>query len=309
MKNSLLYFTVLGLSLSLSAFESEPQTEIIDSNQLKAYLEYKREMDSIEATFNYQFGEVNIKNGLANISIPEGFKYLDGETSDMILTDIWGNPPSKGDSRSLGMLIPANLSPLMGDSYSINVTYSEEGYVEDDDAEDIDYSELLEDMQEESKAVNEYRVEQGYPTVEIVGWASDPFYDSEAKKLHWAKEIKFGDDDGENTLNYNIRILGRSGYLQLNAIGVMSDLPNVQKDINPILASVNFNDGHRYADFNPEMDNVAAVGIGGLIAGKILLKTGLLAKLGILLAKFWKVIAIGVVAVFGGIKKFFGKGE
>lgn len=312
MKNRLLSIALIGLSCSAIALDEEldsTMTLSLDSAQLEAYMAYKLQMDSLESTFNYEYGEIFLKDDLATIHVPEGFKYLNGETSEMILTDIWGNPPSESDARSLGMLIPANLSPLSGDGYSINVTYSEEGHVEDDDAKDIDYTELLEGMQEESIEINKYRVEQGYSTVDIVGWAADPFYDAEAKKLHWAKELKFGAEEGENTLNYNIRILGRSGYLQLNAIGLMSDLPNVTKDINPILASVNFNEGHRYTDFNPEIDKVAAVGIGGLIAGKILLKTGLLAKLGLLLAKFWKVIAIGGVAVIGGIKKFFGKGE
>jgi uncharacterized membrane-anchored protein len=45
--------------------------------------------------------------------------------------------------------------------------------------------------------------------------------------------------------------------------------------------------------------------MGGLIAGTVLAKTGLLAKLGLILLKAWKVIAIGAVAAAGVIKKFF----
>jgi len=47
-----------------------------------------------------------------------------------------------------------------------------------------------------------------------------------------------------------------------------------------------------------------------LIAGKVLAKVGILAKLGLLLAKFWKLILVAVVGAFGAIRRFFtGKQE
>lgn len=157
-------------------------------------------------------------------------------------------------------------------------------------------------MQKDVEEANPARIEQGYDAVQLVGWASAPFYDQNEKKLHWAKELKFGDSE-DNTLNYNIRILGRKGYLVLNAIGDMSILPEFQKDVDQILAAVNFNEGHKYADFNPKLDKVAAYGIGGLIAGKVLAKAGLLT----LLLKGWKLIALGVVALLAGLRNRFGR--
>ena len=161
-------------------------------------------------------------------------------------------------------------------------------------------------MKESFAEGNKIRVEKGYPTMDFVGWASTPFYDEANKKLHWAKELKF-EGSPINTLNYNIRILGRKGFLELNAIGEMTMLDEIKNNIDPILGSVNFNDGNRYSDFNPDIDKVAAYGIGGLIAGKLLAKAGLLAKIGIILAKFWKIIALAFIGLFAGMKKFFGK--
>ena len=132
-----------------------------------------------------------------------------------------------------------------------------------------------------------------------------PFYDSENKKLYWAKELKFEDSE-INTLNYNIRILGRKGYLNLNAIGDMTILNEFKGDVDQIFASVSFKEGSTYREFNPSIDKIAAYGIGGLIAGKVLLKVGLLAKLGILLAKFWKILLVAIVAIGAGIKRFMG---
>jgi uncharacterized membrane-anchored protein len=91
----------------------------------------------------------------------------------------------------------------------------------------------------------------------------------------------------------------------MNVIGEMPVLPQVNANMDNILPAVNFTEGNRYSDFNPDIDKVAAYGIGGLIAGKALLKAGILAKIGLVLAKFWKLIAIGFVAFFAGIRKLF----
>ena len=57
-----------------------------------------------------------------------------------------------------------------------------------------------------------------------------------------------------------------------------------------------FNDGMRYADFQPGVDEVAAFGIGALVAGKIAAKTGALAALILLLKKFGIFIIAGIAA-------------
>ena len=43
-----------------------------------------------------------------------------------------------------------------------------------------------------------------------------------------------------------------------------------------MLALASFRDGARYGDFDASIDEIAAVGIGGLIAGKVLAKAGFL---------------------------------
>ncbi|MEI9946725.1 MAG: DUF2167 domain-containing protein [Chitinophagaceae bacterium] len=62
----------------------------------------------------------------------------------------------------------------------------------------------------------------------MVGWAQPPFYDSKNKVLHWAKELQFGGED-LNTLNYDVRFLGRKGILSLNAVATIDQLPKVKK--------------------------------------------------------------------------------
>lgn len=259
-------------------------------------------IDSIEQSLKYQHGTVQLGDGFASLAVPEGYKFLDAAQSTYVLTNLWGNPPSD----VLGLLFPENISPLSENfTYAVEISYSEEGFIKDKDAKKIKYDELLEQMQKESLEANPERVKAGYEPVELIGWASSPFYDESSKKLHWAKELKFGEAE-MNTLNYNIRILGRKGYLNLNAIGDITVLPEVKKDISKILTSVNFNKGYTYEEFNPKLDKVAAYGIGGLIAGKVLAKVGLFA----VFLKFWKIIALAVIGGFAAFrKKIFKKEE
>jgi len=254
-----------------------------------------QKIDSIEQTFTYERGSITLKNGIGTITVPKGFKYLNAEQAERVLVDLWGNP--KTENITLGLLLPENQGVLSQKGYVFNIQYDEIGYVEDKDADDIDYDELLTQIKEDTKEENIERKKEGYEPITIVGWASTPFYDKEKKILHWAKEIKFG-SEAQNTLNYNIRILGRKGVLVLNAIAGTSELPLVQKDINKVIDIVSFNKGYTYAEFDSSIDNVAAWTIGGLVAGKVLTKVGFFA----ILAKFGKIIVITLIGLFGAFK-------
>ena len=299
MKNVILFFCFL-ISTPTFAFKDSLNVdkEMEAAMMMVAYQNY---IDSVENTFTFITDAVDISSGLADLKVPSGFKYLDSKSSEVVLTDIWGNPPSE----SLGMLFPVDNKLSDPSFYAINITYSEEGYIEDEDAETLDYDDLLQSMKEGMVETNKMRSEMGYETVNLIGWASPPFYDKTSKKLHWAKELNFEGQE-TNSLNYNIRILGRKGFLEMNVIGEMAQLPEIIKNVDKVVNSIEFKEGNRYADFNPSMDEVAAYGIGGLIAGKVLMKAGLLAKAGILLAKFWKVIAVALLAFGAGIKNLFG---
>jgi uncharacterized membrane-anchored protein len=259
---------------------------------------WKAKVDSVHATLHYQTGLVSLPDNVGELTIPTGFRYLDPTQSQRVLTQIWGNP----DGESLGMLFPATQGPLDQSSYAFVIEYEEMGYVKDDDADEIDYDELLTEMKADTEEANKEREAQGYEPFTLIGWAAKPYYDKEKKALHWAKELQFGNAD-QHTLNYNVRLLGRKGVLVLNAVGATTQLAEIRQNIPSVIQSVSFTKGLRYAEFNPDLDEVAAYSIGGLVAGKVLAKVGFFA----LILKFWKVGLALLAGGFTAIRRFFGK--
>ena len=81
----------------------------------------------------------------------------------------------------------------------------------------------------------------------------------------------------------------------------------IESGMQDVMAFVDFNDGHRYADFTPGVDKIAAYGIGALIAGKVLVKVGFFKiLLGFILGA--KKLAIPAIIALGAIlRKLFKK--
>ena len=277
---------ILCLLLFASFFQSAIAQEI-DSAKLL--------IDSIESQFTYQTGEIKIGDDIGTLNVPKGFRYLDPAQSKKVIHDLWGNPGGDG---TYGMLVPEDKGVLASDGWAFIITYDASGHIKDDDADEIDYDEMLTSIQEGEAEENAARAKEGYEPIHLVGWASKPYYDSEKKVLHWAKELQFGESE-EHTLNYDVRVLGRKGQLELQAVASINQLATVQENIPAVLTAFTYADGNKYADFDPEIDEVAAWTIGGLVAGKVLAKAGFFA----LILKNIKLIGLAIVAAVTGLWK------
>ncbi len=253
-------------------------------------------------SLHFETGNVEVKGGHATLKLTPEFRYLEAKDAQRVLEQLWGNPPDKS---VLGMLLPADLSPADRRAWAVVITYSDDGHVSDADAAKTDYTAMLKDMQASTREANAEREKQGYPSVELVGWATPPHYDASTNKIYWAKELAFG--GGEHTLNYDIRALGRGGYLSLNAVAGMNQLSLVELKMQDVLAMTDFDAGQRYGDFNASTDKLAAYGIGALVAGTIAAKAGLFTKLFVMLLAAKKFIIAGAIAVAAAVKKFFGR--
>jgi uncharacterized membrane-anchored protein len=256
-------------------------------------------------SLKFQSGTIALGSNLASLSLTPNFQYLSPADTKRFLVEVWHNPPDAAEG-TLGAIVPANVDLTGGEGWAIIISYDDSGHVSDDDAAGIDYDQLLKDMQKDTNDHNEERKKQGYEPIELVGWAKPPYYDSQAKKLYWAKRLKFG-GDADETLNYSIRALGRQGVLELTVVASMQQLAVVDGRINEVLGMVSFNQGSTYAEFSPGVDKAAEYGIAGLIAGGILAKAGFFK----FLIALWKPIAFGAVVFFGAIgsfiKRLFGR--
>jgi uncharacterized membrane-anchored protein len=260
-----------------------------------------RIVDSIEKSMKYQTGIIQTANGVATLNVPSGFKFLDKDQSEFVIEKVWGNPPQKD---ILGLIFPKDATPFSDKSFAFVVSYDESGYVKDKDADKIDYGKMMKELKEEEPEINKQRKLQGYEAINTIGWAQTPYYDKTKKVLHWAKELSFNEMQ-EHTLNYDVRVLGRKGVLSLNAIAGITELGLVKQNIDSVLNIAKFNKGYTYEEFDSKTDKVAAYTIGGLVGAKVLAKVGLLAKFGKFFAVAWKFILLGIVGLWGVIKKFF----
>jgi uncharacterized membrane-anchored protein len=262
--------------------------------------------EEFEAALHWQQGVVPLPNHLATLNVPASFRYLEPQQSSAIL-QAWGNPPEAAQG-VLGMLFPADQGPTTEGAWAVVITYQKDGHVSDDDADKTDYTKLLAGMKKGAADSNEARKSAGFEPVELMGWAEPPRYDRTSHKMYWARELHFGDAK-ENTLNYDVRILGREGVLVLNAIASMGHLPQVRDGMRDVIGFVDFDAGQRYTDYVEGKDKLAGYGVAALVGGAataVAAKAGLFKVLIGALIAAKKFVIIGLLGLGAALRKLFG---
>lgn len=273
--------------------------------------EQVEEFKKIEAVYDQldkQTGVISLAGGKVRLNVPGTHYFIGAADARRVLTEVWGNPPEAADGVE-GMLFLSGANPAHDQTWGAVLQYSDEGHVKDDDAAKIKYDELLADMQKSTREESEARKAQGYPSMELVGWAEPPHYDPAKKKLYWAKALQVEGAE-QQTLNYDIRVLGREGVFVISFISGMDGLPSIRDATPTVLSMAEFTDSNRYADYKSG-DKTAAYGIGGLIAGgaamAVAKKAGLL---GLLLAfgkKGIVLFGVALVALANWFRGLLGK--
>jgi uncharacterized membrane-anchored protein len=191
--------------------------------------------------------------------------------------------------------------------------YNAEGYVKDDDKDKIDKDAILESYKEGTEEANKVRKEKGLPGLHVTGWYEEPHYDETTHNLVWALLAK--NDNGHEVVNYNVRLLGREGYMSVTLVDEPAKLALSKPQVEAVLAGFTYKGGKSYAEWVPG-DKVAQYGLTALIAGgagAAAVKMGLFGALLKILAKGGKAVVLLVVAVLAGLKKLvsglFGRSE
>jgi uncharacterized membrane-anchored protein len=225
---------------------------------------------------------------VATLSIPSGYHFT-GSAGTIQLMEGYGNLTSGSE---LGYISPLDMG------WFAVFEFDECGYVKDDEKDKLDAGKILKQMQESQMEANKELAKRGMSTLQVLGWQTPPFYNPQTNNLEWA--IRLRSSTGGESINYKTKLLGRRGVMDVVLVCGEEELPAVIADYQNLLENFAFKKEESYASFS-KGDKIAEYGLTGLIVGGGLLvaaKTGLLAK-------FWKFIVVGVIAIGAFLKRIF----
>ena len=230
------------------------------------------------------------------VDIPVGYSFLDGDSTRALMKAM-GEPTS---GQEMGLLSPTN------EDWSVIFEFNDIGYVKDDEKDKLDADKILESIKRGTAEANKLRVKAGNPPLEIVGWELPPRYDEKTHNLEWAVRAT---SDGHEILNYNTRLLGRKGVMDVVLIVEPDKLQETMPAFRNLLAGYTFQTGQTYAEYKPG-DKVAKYGLAALVVGGgavAAAKLGLFAWLAVFLKKGWKLVIVVVVAIAAFFKKIVSR--
>jgi len=234
----------------------------------------------------------------ATIDVPEGYAFLDAEGATRF-NEIAENPPTGVNEY---IVAPTDLR------WVAFFSFNEVGYVKDD--EKLDPDDILSSIREGTEASNIEREKRGWDTMKILGWSFKPQYDEQINALEWAILAQM-DHGGGQLINYNTRLLGRRGVMEVVLVADPQTLDASIASFKELVPGYEFGAGEKYAEFR-EGDHVAEYGLAALITGgaaAVAAKKGWLAAIGVFLVKIWKLLLIGLLGVGAAFRKFFKRGQ
>jgi uncharacterized membrane-anchored protein len=246
------------------------------------------------AALNWQHGPTKGRLGTnSSIELPAGYMILDNADTQkfMEFTENFSN-----DHQFLAA--PEDLS------WFAVFSFDDTGYVKDD--ETIEPDPILQSAKEGTRQGNEERRQRGWDELTVLGWRFQPQYDRQARLLEWAMRLKSGSSSDE-LVNYETRILGRSGVTSVVLVADSAGLDPAVSDLKRMLTGFSYDQGQRYTEFRAG-DHVAEFGLAALIAGgaaAVATKKGFWAVLAAFFVKIWKLVIVAVLGIGAVIKKFF----
>jgi uncharacterized membrane-anchored protein len=251
------------------------------------------ERESAQGSLHWVEGPTNASlSDIANVDVPSDYLFIDGESTRKFM-EAMGNFTS---GQEVGLIAPTGLV------WFAVFRFSDEGYVKDDDKDKLNADQILSSIRNATESGNRERKRLGRPTMKVVGWQMPPIYNETTHNLEWAV---IGESEGARVVNYNTRILGRRGVMEVKLVVASDALETHLGSYKELLATFAYQGGERYAEYKPG-DKLAKYGLTALVAGgavAVAAKTGLLAAIILLFKKAWKVVIIALVAVGAVFKR------
>ena len=247
------------------------------------------------AALPWQTGPAKVQVGShATLDVPDGYAFLDAKATERF-NALMHNLPDTTDTYTLA---PTDLH------WVAMFSYEDVGYVKDN--EDLDADAILSSVREGTDAANRERKQRGWAELHITGWGFKPKYDAQIKSLAWAIRAS-SSEDNEEIVNYNTRLLGRTGVMDVVVITGADQLAGAITEFKDTLPGFGFVPGETYAEYRSG-DRVAEYGLAALITGgaaAVAAKKGLFTVIGGFLAAAWKFVLAGFVAMGAWFKSLF----
>ena len=234
-------------------------------------------------------GEVGKLGSVAEIAVPEGYRFT-GRKGAKKLMELSENIVSGNE---VGFLATDDLD------WFVVFEYDPVGYVRDDEKDSLDADAMLKTLKENTLQGNRIRARNGWAPMTILGWAVKPHYDETTHNLEWATRATV---EGEISVNYNTRMLGRKGVMSVTLVCEPGQLKDALAATKELLKGYRYTEGNRYSEFR-KGDKIAEYGLTALVAGgaaAVAVKSGVFKGI-------WKLLLVVGAAVAGFFKKLFGK--
>lgn len=225
----------------------------------------------------------------SGIELPDGYILYEAAAAREILE-------AGGDS-AIGVVAMV-LKP--GSTWGATISATTDGYVSDDDADELDASPLLESIKQGTIQQNAKRRALKVPELFVDAWTDKPAYHSDTHRLTWGIEAH---DSTGKVVNYDTRKLGRNGFLSILVVDAPESIAAARAEVEPIIEHTYFRTGARYEDHR-EGDRDSGVGLRGLVLGLVGVAAAKKAGVLVLVLVFLKKAGIFIAGGFAAIWKW-----
>lgn len=237
---------------------------------------------------------------VATLDLGAPFVFLNGDDTRKLLKDSKDIPSGK----EIGSIFPVNEQ----EQWEVILEYIDTGHIKDEEKKDLDADAILKSYREGTEEQNKQVPDEN--KLQVTGWDVKPFYDEKTHNLTWS--IAAQNAQKEALVNYNVRMLTRTGYI---SVVLISDPAHRAKDqellASQIIPKIAAKQGQRYEDFDASKDKVAEYGLSALILGgaglAVAKKVGVLAMIALFLKKGWIIVVALLAGGWTWIKSRMGR--
>ncbi len=240
-------FVVCYGSLSISQDKLSADDPYLERERYESRKKFN--LDSLEASLDYEFGTIKFRNG-ANLNLPSGYKFLPNHLVNFIYKEVLDLP-----NAPVGTGLVFNVQDHFMSDHVAEIRYVDSGYVEERPISEVNTEQLILELQTTVSLARDSMRVWGQKPEFLVGWHKFPELDTIKHLLTWVERYVI-DDQQEDEIQMEARLLGRFGYFILSMRGTLTEEEKLTDEFETLLSSLNFEIGSKYSDYKECCDVV-----------------------------------------------------